>query len=76
MKDKQNNRLQTKSEKPKEEKFEIQMTLPHPMSMKPRVSKSSNAKARNDSKVSYYVAFIKSRIQARKNKQRLSSKLL
>ena len=76
MKDKQDNRLRTKSVKTKEEKFEIQMTLPHPMFMKPRVSKSPIAKARNDSKVPFYTAFIQSRIQARKNKQPLSSNLL
>merc|ERR1712106_887754 len=77
LKDKKNNRLQIKSDENRIEKFNIQMTLPHPMLMKPRVSETPRSGVSlSDSKVPYYTAFIQSRGQAKRNRQRLSGNLL
>merc|ERR1711892_708251 len=77
LKDKKNNRLQIKSDENRIEKFNIQMTLPHPMLMKPRVSETPRSGVTlSDSKVPYYTAFIQSRGQAERNRQRLSGNLL
>merc|ERR1712106_538838 len=77
LKDKKNNRLQIKSDENRIEKFNIQMTLPHPMLMKPRVSETPRSGVTlSDSKVPYYTAFIQSRGQAKRNRQRLSGNLL
>merc|ERR1712106_576986 len=70
-------RLQIKSDENRIEKFNIQMTLPHPMLMKPRVSETPRSGVTlSDSKVPYYTAFIQSRGQAKRNRQRLSGNLL
>ena len=58
----------THSDNQKSSHFNIQMALPHPMLLKPESDV--------ESRVPYYTAFIKSKAQARKNRERLSGNLL
>ena len=59
-----------------QKEFNIQMSLPKPMLIQPTVAESLKAKKEKSSKVPYYTAFIQSKAQARKNRERLSNNTL
>jgi len=75
MTDKMNNHLIVKSNPSSlnKQEFAIQMSLPNPINLKPRMVKDSTLVQDKTSRVPYYKAFIQSRLQARKNRERLSS---
>ena len=53
MKDKKNNYLRTTSKKSHNGQFSLQMALPHPMNLKPRVYKTSNIEKKNTTQLGH-----------------------